>query len=468
MTDKTIQKQKLPLAKRLGFGSIEFSNSIMFTCFLTFGMYFFTDIVGLSPAFAGTILAIGTLWDAVTDPLVGVLSDQSESRFGRRRPFLLGVAVPFGLICWLMFTNWGFGPAGTKAYYLIMVILFYSVMTLLDVPYTALGAELTQDYDERTSLNTWRSLFCQVAAIIGGTLPISMAVWIGERGGGVEAGWSCVGAIIGVLATTVILIGWRATRGGELFPEHNEVHIKDIFTGPLKNRPFRYVIGFYACGIMSLSLAASFFVYYLTSYMQYGEEQISLTMAVFFGPGILYIPLIDIISKKFSKKASWYVFSLLTLLSTLAVFLFVKPGRDILLHICVFGMSAMSMIVYQVGWSMIPDCIEIDEYKTGYRREGIYYGIITLLQKAGSAIILGAGGLMLQLIGYNAEAAVQSETTTQGIRLILFSGEILLVLISVFLVWRFPLTREKHAALVQALQEEDRESVDESVFADCL
>ena len=460
---------KLPLAKKTGYGSIEFSNAMVFTCFLTFGMFFFTDIVGFSPSFAGTILAIGTLWDAITDPLLGVVSDRSKSRFGRRRPFILGVAIPFGLVCWLMFTNWGLGDTGTKIYFILIIIAYFTAMTFLDVPYTALGAEMTLDYDERTSLNTWRAFFCQIGTLLGGSLPIVIAAKMGGLVNNINSGWSYTGLIMGVMSTLVILFGWRMTRGGELFSEKLHVQFSDIITGPFKNKPFLYVIGFYSLGIMSMALAASFFVYYLKYFMMYDEERISIAMAIIFVPSIFWIPIVDYVSKRFSKRISWLIFSAVNVTASLCIYLFVQPGDDITLYIILFFISVMTLIPYQVGWSIIPDCVEIDEYKTGARREGIYYGVVTFIQKGGSALILWIAGILLETVGYNSELVSQTPRTLEGIRQILFGGIVLLLTVGMFLVFFFPLTREKHRAILEAIEIKKRGgTVDESSFRDCI
>ena len=460
---------KLPLAQKTGYGSIEFSNAIMFTAFMTFGLFFFTDIVGLSPSFAGAILAIGTLWDAITDPLLGIISDKSKNKYGRRRPFLLGVAIPFGIVCWLLFTNWGFGEVGTKVYFILIVILYYTAMTVLDVPYTALGAEMTPDYDERTSLNTWRALFCQVGTIFGGALPIAIAAKLGDMTGSISTGWSYTGLFIGVLASAIILFGWRMTRGGELFPEDTHVNFLDIFTGPFRNKPFLFVIGFYSVGIMSIALAASFFIYYLKDFMMYDEEAISLAMAILFVPTVLWVPLVDFISKRYSKRVSWVFFSSVSLIAIICLYFFVQPGNDIALYIFMVMTSSIMLIPYQVGWSIIPDCIEIDEYKTGARREGLYYGIVTFIQKGGSALILWIGGILLEMSGYNAELAVQAPETKEGIRVILFGGQSMLLVLGIVLVLLFPLTREKHRAILKAIKARKEGGViDESSFKECV
>ena len=292
---------------------------------------------------------------------------------------------------------------------------------------------------------------------------------LGDLANNINLGWSYTGLIMGVMSTLVILFGWRMTRGGELFPEKLHVRFSDIITGPFKNKPFLYVIGFYAMTIMAMALGTSFFVYYLKYFMMYDEESISIALAIIFVPSILWIPIVDYVSKRFSKRISWLVFSTVFVIANLCLYLFVQPGDDITLYIILAFISVMTLIPYQIGWSIIPDCVEIDEYKTGARREGIYYGVVTFIQKGGSALILGIAGMLLEMVGYNSELVSQTPRTLEGIRQILVGGTVLLFTVGMVLVFFFPLTREKHRAILKALEIKKRGgTVDESSFKDCI
>ena len=139
-------------ARAIAYGLPGLATLFTFTMFTTYGLYFFTNVVGLSGKFAGLIMTIGTLWDAVTDPLVGIISDNRDPRKGRRRPFLLVCAIPFGIVTWLLFTAWDFVEIQQKIYFIIVALLFYTFQTLIDVPYTSLSGEVTDNYDLRSKL----------------------------------------------------------------------------------------------------------------------------------------------------------------------------------------------------------------------------------------------------------------------------------------------------------------------------
>ena len=157
--------EKLPFKVKLGYGLSGYTSFITWTAFSYYGLYFFTDVVGLSAAFAGAMISLGTLWDAITDPIVGGISDNLKLKSGRRRPLIIGVALPFVFISILMFTNWGFSEAVSKVYFVIVILLYYTAQTVLDISSSALGSEMTLDYDERSTLATFKNYFGLTATV---------------------------------------------------------------------------------------------------------------------------------------------------------------------------------------------------------------------------------------------------------------------------------------------------------------
>ena len=141
--------EKLPFKVRLSYGLSGYTSFITWTLFSMYGLFFFTDIVGLNPTFAGAIISLGTLWDAITDPIVGSISDNLKCKYGRRRPLIIGVAIPFAIISVLLFTNFGLSEGASKVYYVVIILLYYTAQTVLDIASSSLGSEMTLDYDER-------------------------------------------------------------------------------------------------------------------------------------------------------------------------------------------------------------------------------------------------------------------------------------------------------------------------------
>ena len=201
----------------------------------------------------------------------------------------------------------------------------------------------------------------------------------------------------------------------------------------------------------------------------YDEEGISIAIGIIFITAVVWVPIVDFVSKKYSKRLSWLIFASLYLVANIFLYLFVHPGNDITLYIVFFFMSVMALVPYQIGWSIIPDCVEIDEYKTGARREGLYYGTANVIQKGGSALAIFIAGLLLQKVGYNTELAAQTAETMDGVRLILVGGTAILTILGIIFLAIFPLTKAKHGAIVNAIEaRKNGEVVDESSFKDCI
>ena len=342
---------KTPLRIKIAYGSIEFSNTLSLVLFTSFGMYFLTDIAGISPGIAGTITALGSLVNALAGPLFGIASDGCKSKYGRRRPFLLAVAIPLGLIIWLMFTDFGFSSMGNAVYFGIMIAIFYIILCGLDVPYTSLGAEITRDYDERSSINFWRSLFCQVASIISGALPISIAAFLGTIFNDAGRGWSVMALIFGAVSTLVILLGWRLTRGQEKHKEDNEpLRLRD-FLDAFRNKAFVSIVLVYASGIGAYAVALTMNVYFLTNCIGLNEAETSVVLVIYNVAAVAWLPLIPIVSKKFSKRASWVVFMGIWGISLVGMYFFADPGDTMLIYILTAIGGSGSMVYRGMGYA---------------------------------------------------------------------------------------------------------------------
>ncbi len=463
--------KKLPEKVKLGYGATGFGAINTFSVFIMYGMFFFTDCVGLDPRFAGVILSIGTLWDAITDPLIGMISDRRDPKKGRRRPFMKYVALPFGVIGWLLFTNFNLGPTATKVYFIVMAILFYTVQTVLDVPYTSLGAEMTKDYDERSSLNSKRNLFATISGIVS-SVTLSFVFFFTDVFGSLSAGWSITGGIFSFIAMISIIIGYKTTEGYELtdIKVIKETPHKNIVSGIVQNKPFMYTLGLFGASVISLAVQNSGFIYYLSYNLELTENQISLAFLMSWIPGLLWVGVIDRMCQKYSKKLAWVVAMIVWSLSLIVFPLFVFPyTQNIWLIYLMQVMAGFGLVAqYQIAWSMIPDAIEVDEFKTGLRREGSYYGLITFLQKAATAVAIVISGSVLTMIGYNPNE-VQSAETLEGIKYLISLGGTAFLALSIVFAIKNPMTRERHAALKEAIElKKQGLPVDTSSFSELL
>ena len=201
---------KLPFRVKFFYGGIEGGATIVWGVFSFFFLFFLTDVVGIQPAVAGTIILIAGIWDAVTDPVAGIISDRTRSKWGRRRPYMIGFLVPFAISAWLLFTNFNLSLGWTIAYFIFVCLIFYFVSDFITVPGNTLGADMTRDYDERTTLVSWRTVWSSVGTLIGMVAPLLLVETFSEIFGSERWGWSAMMATLAVVGTIPIFLAWRA------------------------------------------------------------------------------------------------------------------------------------------------------------------------------------------------------------------------------------------------------------------
>lgn len=448
--------EKLPFKVKLAYGLSGYYSFITWTAFSYYGLYFFTDVVGLSAVFAGAIISLGTLWDAITDPVVGGISDNLKSKYGRRRPLIIGAALPFVILSILMFTNWGFSEPVAKVYFVIIILLYYTAQTVLDISSSALGSEMTLDYDERSTLATYKNYFGLMATVaISPTLVL--VAYFGGWFENADFGWSLTLGVYMIVALVFIFILWRTTRGYERHREEgismfSIADIKELF----KNKAARIVAIIFALGIFSNTINYAIQVYYFTNYVQLTEGQIASITLVFGVASIIGAWIVDMLMKKFGKKLAWVIgVGSEGIVLFAMVGLFINPGQIGLIYALVILMAVGNAAVYQVPWAMIPDCVDVTELYTNKRMDGIIFGIIAFLQKASGALGAAFLGVLLSAIGYS-EAAVQSPETVSGIKNIfgfLVGG---LYIVAAIIAFKYPLSKEKHDRVREAIKERRR------------
>lgn len=446
--------EKLSKKTMIGYGGAGYATIFTFTIIITYGMYFLTDVVGMNAGVAGMLLSLGTLVDAVTDPMVGTISDKRDPKKGRRRPFLLWFAVPFGIVTWLLYTDWGFGPTGEIIYFAILFVAFYIAQTLIDIPYTSLGSEMTLDYDERSNLSSIRYTWATVGGIISG-FTLSMAARIGDAVGSERMGWSITAAIFGVICAITIYITYFSTKGKEKaeFADTQPFNLIEAFKIPFSIKSFRCVAIAYLFGIVGQAVDSASMMYYLYENIGLNDDQISIAMTLMWVVAFAWIALTNWVATKFSKKFAWNYSMIIWSLALLAfTWVLLKPG-DTLMTVAMCSISTFGYnAIYQVTWASIPDCVEIDEFKSGQRREGMFYAIASLCQKIGAAIATAICGWIITGFGYDPSLEVQSDGTLTGFLIMKSFGVVIFLALSIWAWSRNPMNKKNHAALLEAIE----------------
>lgn len=448
----------LALKTKFGYGIGDFSQGLYSVLTGLFLNAFLLDVAGLRPALVGLIFLISLMWDSVTDPLVGTLSDRTRARWGRRRTWMLFGAIPFGLSYILLWINPGFGETGTFIYFLVAALFWKTAFTSVSVPYSALTPELTRDYDEQTSLNSYRFRF----SILGSLIGAGLHPFIVGAAPDVELGyiWSALTWAFFMVASIWISFATTYEHPPRDDDSSEELGVIGNLKVALANRPYVLVVGLYFLGWLTLQFIQN----YLLLYLRYWAGAEGLLSVLFFalqGTAFLMLGLWVTLGKRFKwldKKRIYYIGAGVWLVTQFCIF-FIQPGQTVPLFIvATFAGFGISAVAYLVPWSMLPDVIDYGEWKTGVRREGIYYGLFIFLQKLGVGISIAVANAGLDAVGYLnprdfGELATQPDSVLLTLRLLVSWVPMVSLILAIPLVVAYPITRQKLADIQKELAE---------------
>jgi GPH family glycoside/pentoside/hexuronide:cation symporter len=459
---------KLSLLTKLIYGTGDWGLASFGTLRQIFYAIFLTDVVGLDPRLASVAALLGIIWDAINDPLIGVLTDRAHSRWGRRRPFMLFFSIPFGLGFLLL---WWAPPWQGELALMVHVSLAYMIsdtlQTLVSVPFFALTPDLTADYDERTSLTSYRMLFnllASLATAVAAPIIVDAAL---ANGLSLRQGYLIVAAAFGGLAGLPFLLMFFTLRERFDQPPSDELGVIETIRRAWDNIPFRFATGLYILNWITFDLVALMLPFFLTYWIAGGNllakldvlgEPIALesvVLGVLLITAVLALPLWNLLSHWFSKRVAymmgmgfWAVVQLLIIT--------IQPQQ--ISYILVLAMLAGISVstAHVLPEAIFPDVIEWDELRTRRRSEGIYYGAKNLFRKFTGAIAIFVALQVLGWFGYQAppEGATQfaqSPQTLATIRILTGPMGALLLLSAIAIAWFYPLDRETYARVRRLL-----------------
>jgi glycoside/pentoside/hexuronide:cation symporter, GPH family len=465
---QTPETEKLPFKTKLAYGAGDLGPAITANISIFFLLVFFTNVAGIPAGLAGSILMIGKIWDAVNDPMVGFLTDKTKSRrWGRRLPWLLYGAIPFGIFFFLQWIVPRFSAEQSNNiwplfwYYVAIGVISQVFYTVVNLPYTAMTPELTQDYDERTSLNSFRFTFSIGGSILSLILSKIIFSQIADR----QQQYIVLAAVCTIVSILSLYWCVFGTRDRILAFEAKRIQLEEPpsipFGQQLKivftNRPFLFVIGIYLFSWLGVQVTASIIPYFVVNCMNLQESDVPTVMIAVQGTALVMLFVWDALSKKVGKKVVYFMGMSLWIIAAAGLY-FLQPGQIGLMYLMAvmagFGVST----AYLVPWSMIPDVIELDELQTGQRREGIFYGFMVLLQKFGLAFGLFLVGNALQIYGFKSSVAgiplpSQPDSALLAIRIAIGPLPTICLICGLFLTYFYPITREMHAEIMLKLKE---------------
>ncbi|PWM36769.1 MAG: hypothetical protein DBX46_04190 [Clostridiales bacterium] len=453
-------EQDLSLRQKLFYGIGEIANTIGGTIIGFLYVFYLTNVMGMSAWLAGFVYFLGAVWDAVTDPVAGYLSDITRSKFGRRRVYFLTTALPFAV---LFFAIWavpkGWSEGAMFAYSVVMYLLYRTASTLFIVPYNTYGMEIIKSYDGRTSLQSYRYFFSILFGLVAAalpeiitTLPLDPSV---PEGMPTSLGYILMAACFAVPILISPLFTFAACKEAPYNNDPKSNFIAKI-KATFKNRHFLKALGMYICSWVTIGTVQALLLYYLGVLGR--SDDFAIVAAIIMGTATISLPAWVWISKKLDKRKALmlgFIISGCALALLMLPPAFVNAVIWVLLPIIGFGISSMHMIPS----ALLPEAIEAGDGRDDERpSDGVYFGVVTFSEKIGTACIIQIAMLALQLCGFistqEGQVVTQPQMALDCIRIVMGLLPVILIVVGLCIAHRFTIGRE-NAAIIRNVENKE-------------
>lgn len=479
---KTAEHDKVPFWEKAALGVGSLSSFFGFGAIGILALPVYNILLGVDAKFVGIAMMIPRIWDAISDPLMGRISDNCHSRFGRRRPFVVTGALIMGALFVFVWTvPSAFNETLKIAYFITIQLLFFTAYTVFAVPYNALTYEMTPDYNERTRVMAFVGFFHKIGELLGGwMLPLATALGVTIIGTEAIVNGKKILTMPGVLAMAVIvgvtIMGILGSLPGlavkERFQQQTtrqgKVSILAGFKGALSSRPFLILIGIIFLNTLAGVLAANIDQYLLIYFMHNGDiaagfVQKAILSSSYGIVGIIAIPVITWLATQFGKKGSLFFVYTLMVVGSIAKWWVFAPGHPIyyigklpfdpILMIDPLLCGPMWVAVKIMLASMMADICDEDELKHGQRREGMFGAVFSWTEKLVVSVAASSAGFALAFAGFNPHlGGAQSAETFLRIRLFLAGAPALAAFLAIVALFFYPITAKRAAETRRVLE----------------
>ena len=444
-----MEEKKLAVGTKIGYGVADFGGNLFFTATAFVLLNYLTDTVGLAASLAGIALMVGRIWDAFYDPIIGFISDRTKTKMGRRRPFMLGGAIPLFITMIIMFTNpslvIGSGISQTVlfVYTMVVYIILCTAWSTVNIPYSSLGPELTTDYNERTSLNGYRFGFAAVGTLLGAGLALPIVAMAPDK----NMGFVLMGTIFGAALLVSTLVTVFSVKESPAVKPAKSMGFVKTYTEVFKNKPYDFILVVYILHIIGITIASGIVIYYF-KYVLGAEDMTTFAMLIFIGVAMLFIPVSVIMSKRTGKKLV-YGSGFVIMAVGLMVLFFLGHTQGIAFNLIMMGFLGIGMgLLYAMPYAIVADSIEYDYLRTGERREGAFFGIFTWGLKMGQAAASLLMGITLEAMGYVANIIPQAASAQLGIRLFLGPIPAAVFVLAAVVIYFYPITEKRYKEIL--------------------
>jgi oligogalacturonide transporter len=455
------RSEKLSLWQKIGFGVGDIYGGGSGVIISFYYLYFLTDVIRINPGLAGVVILVSKIYDAITDPFEGIITDRTRTPLGRRRPYLLAGVLFVFLSFFLLWYPVNFALEWQRFIFVIFAYLFFStVVSIVMTAYNALASELTLDYHERTSISSARIFFSSVASILAAVLPLEVVKMFPT----VREGYVAMATLFGIFFAVPFIWTFFATRERPEFQRPLQpINLRETFIDPFRMRSFVSVLLMYLLAFVAMDAVASIVIYYMKYYLARGDEAnfVSGTLLVM---QVVSLPFYVWLSKRTSKKTGYVVGAGIWIFTMLTSFLIVPGGASWAVYVFAgfvgIGTGGIVIMIYAI----FPDIPDIDELKSGQRREGTYSALITFMRKFSSAIAIFIVSQTLAISGYvpPVEEIVggvariveqpQSATFILALRIIFAATPLIFLALALAAARQYRLTPQVHASLNGVLE----------------
>jgi GPH family glycoside/pentoside/hexuronide:cation symporter len=447
--------EKLRFGEKLGYGLGDTASNFFFATFNVFLLYYYTDIFGLTAAAVGTMFLVTKIVDAVSDPIMGLVADRTDSRWGKFRPYLLWAAVPYGLCGYAMFANPDLSYAGKLVYAYVTYSLMMLAYTAINVPYSALMGVISPSSMERTKVASYRFFCAFTASWLIGTFVTPLK---NTLGGGDEAlGFQLTMLIFAVISVLLFWITFATTRE-RVRPPLTQSDLNQDFRALFSNGPWKALFATGVFTLMNIAVRNGTLLYYFKYYVGDDGTRIFLIFdktAIFMSTGLLAmivgVALTRTLSSRFEKRQLMIVLSLLNAVS-MALFFFTPPDNYLMMVVLNCAGALAAGPTPALVWSMYADCADYGEWKTGRRTTALVFSTVQFSHKLGLAIGAGIAGIILAWFGFVANEA-QSATSMLGIRFMFSVFPAVLAILSVIAIYFYRIDSKLLVRMEQDLKE---------------